>query len=44
MLASEAHITYILSTVFTLVGISDVAGDRDDGDRGDWITGPVTEA
>lgn len=43
MLASVAHMIHSL-TVFTLVGISDVAGDRDNGDRGDWGTGPITEA
>lgn len=43
MLASGVHIIHSLM-VFTVVGISDVAGDRDDGDRGDWGTGPFTEA
>lgn len=43
MLASGVHIIHSF-TVFTLVGTSDVAGDGDDEDRGDWGTGPVTEA
>lgn len=44
MPAFGVHITHSL-TVITLVGISDIAGDRDDGgDRGDWSTGPATEA
>lgn len=43
MLASGVHIIHSLM-IFTVVGISDVARDRDDGDRGDWGTGPFTEA
>lgn len=42
VLSSGVHITHVLM-VFTLVGTRDIAGDREDGERGDMGAEPGTE-